>query len=103
MRSAGSVNWSRRPLNRRPSRRPVYLLVLGGEQQRGDRFERGHQFVQLSRLEVFVRLRGEVVSERLDPLLDGATLFAEPSVVADEAATAHAVDHRGELRGREVV
>ena len=39
----------------------------------------------------------------LDPLFDGATLFAEPTVIADQAAIAHSVDDGGELRCREVV
>src|SRR5262249_58723237 len=73
------------------------LPVLGGEQQRGERLERGHELVELARLEAFVGLRCEVVGERLDPLFDGATLFAEPTVIADQAAIAHPVDYGGEL------
>src|SRR3990170_388261 len=79
------------------------LPVLGGEQQRGERLERGHELVELARLEAFVGLRREVVGERLDPLFDSATLFAEPTVIADQAAIAHSVEYGGELRCREVV
>ena len=35
--------------------------------------------------------------------LTSATLFAQPTVIADQAAIAHPVDHGGELRCREVV
>src|SRR5206468_3596077 len=45
----------------------------------------------------------EVVGERLDPLFDGATLFAEPTVIADQAAIPHSVEYGGELRCREVM
>ena len=47
--------------------------------------------------------RREVVGEHLDPLFDGATRFAQPTVIPDQAAIAHPVDHGGELRCREVV
>ena len=53
--------------------------------------------------EALVGLRREVVGERLDPLFDSPTLFAEPTVIADQAAIAHSVDDGGELRCREVV
>src|SRR4051812_31667455 len=78
-------------------------LVLGGEEQRRQRLERSHQLVELVGREVLVRLRREVVGARLDALLDGATLFAQPPVVTDEATSAHAVLHPVELRGRKVV
>jgi hypothetical protein len=34
---------------------------------------------------------------------DSATRFAEPPVIADQAAIAHSVDDGGELRSQEVV
>src|SRR5207248_9870663 len=40
---------------------PSGLPGLGGEQQRSERLERGHELVDLPRLEAFVRLRREVV------------------------------------------
>ena len=49
------------------------------------------------------KLRCEVVGERLDPAFDGAARFAEPAVISDQLAIAHAVDHRGELGWGEVV
>src|SRR4051794_14998352 len=61
-------------------------LVLGGAQQRGERLESFHQLVELGRLEALVGLRREVVGERLDPLFDGATPLAQPTVVTDQAA-----------------
>src|SRR6185437_12695843 len=79
------------------------VLVLGGEQQRGERLEGGHELVELVRLEALVGPRREVVGERLDPLSDGAARFAQPAVIPDQAAIAHPVDHGGELRCREVV
>src|SRR6476620_9753927 len=98
------TSWARaRSAKSRTERSLLRLSVLGGEEQRGERLERGHELVELARLEAFVGLRREVVGERLDPLLDRATLFAEPTVIADQAAIAHSFDDGGELRGREVV
>src|SRR5215216_6577685 len=50
----------------------VRLPVLRGEQQRGERFERRHELVELVGVEVLVGLGSEVIGERLDPLFDGA-------------------------------
>lgn len=59
--------------------------------------------MELVEPEAFVRLGGEVVGERLDPLLGGAARFAEPDVICDQVAVAHPVDHGGELGRGEVV
>ena len=45
------------------------LPVLGGEESRGERFERRHELIELAGLEALVGLRREVVGERLDALL----------------------------------
>jgi len=46
---------------------------LGGEESGGERFERGHELVELTGLEALVGCRREVVGERLDAPLDRAT------------------------------
>ena len=38
-----------------------------------------------------------------DPLPDGATQVAQPTVIPDQATLAQPLDHGGELRCREVV
>jgi len=78
-------------------------LVMSGEQPRGERAESGHELIELVRLEALVRLRRKGVGQRLDTLLDGATLFVQPTVITDEATIAHPVDHGRELRRRKVV
>src|SRR4051794_23706504 len=87
----------RRPAPRSPPPRPPpdprRRSVLRGDEELGERFERAHELIELVGIEALVRLRGEVVGERLDPLLDGAALVAQPTVVADQAAVAHPVDH----------
>src|SRR5437588_2583225 len=64
------------------------LPVLGGEQSRGERFQRGHELIELTGFEALVGFRREIVGERLDALFDGATRFAQPTVLADQAEIA---------------
>ncbi len=77
--------------------------LLGGEEQFGERLECVHQLNELARLQTFIRLGSEFVGDRLDPLSHGVTRFAQPTVSTDQAASAHPVDHGGELRGGKVV
>src|SRR5439155_1731016 len=58
-----------------------------------------------NRLSYFVIQVGsmDVTLARLAALFDGATRFAQPTVITDQAAIAHPVDHGGELRCGEVV
>jgi hypothetical protein len=49
--------------------------VLGGEQQRDELLEGGHELIELVRLEALVGPGREVVGERLNPLFDLATPF----------------------------
>ncbi len=58
---------------------------------------------QSGTIEAFVGLGREVVGDRLDPPFHGATLFAEPIIVSDQAAIAHSVDYGGGLFCWEVV
>src|SRR3954447_16041597 len=102
-RSSSRCERSASPLAFDPSEPPPRLPVLVGEEQCGERFERGHELVALAALEALVGDRGEVVGQRLDALLDGASRIAQPTVLADQAAVAHPVDHGGDLRGGEVV
>src|SRR3954451_3061037 len=81
----------------------LLLPVLSGEQSRGERFQRGHELIELAGLEALVGFRREIVGERLDALFDGATRSAQPTVIADQAAIAQPVDDGGELRRGEVV
>jgi hypothetical protein len=62
--------------------------VLGGHEQLGERVQGGHELLELVRSEDLVGLRGEVVGERLDALVDGVTLFGQPAVLADQATVA---------------
>src|SRR5690242_4834589 len=56
------------------------LPVLGGEQQRGERFEGRYELGEFVGREGLIRLGGQVIGERLDPLVDGAARVAEPTV-----------------------
>ena len=46
-------------------------------------------------LEALVGPRREVVGERLDSLFDGATRFAQATVIPDQVASARPIDHLG--------
>src|SRR4051794_40797216 len=67
----------------------VRLPVLGGEEQRGEWFQCGREFVELLRPQALVRCRCELIGEGLDPLFEGAAGFAQPAVISDQLAIAH--------------
>src|SRR3954447_25181186 len=103
---ARSCRTNGRPVPRGTTRRRwdgAVALVLGSEQQRGERVEGGHELIELIRLQALVWPGREGVGERLDSLFDGAPPLAQPTVLPDQAATAHPVDHGGELRCWKVV
>src|SRR5579871_3953366 len=76
---------------------------MSGKQPGGDRLEGFHELLELGGIEALIGLRREVIRDRLDPLSDGTARLGQPTVIADKVATAHPVDHRGELRRRKVL